>query len=57
MPPHDEGCNVSGGKAAYVLSDGTKYVSSVRFGSVSKLVPGEEAEVIASGIPDAASMC
>lgn len=39
-----------------ILKDGTKYVSSVKFGSVSKIVPGKEAEVIASGIPSAASM-
>jgi hypothetical protein len=32
-------------------------VSSVRFGSVSRIRPGEEAEVIAVGIPSAASMC
>jgi len=29
----------------------------VRFGSVSRIRPGQEAEVIASGIPSAASMC
>jgi hypothetical protein len=40
-----------------VLPDGTKYVSSVRYGSVSRIRPGEEAEIIASGIPSAASMC
>jgi len=47
----------SGNDGVVVLADGTKYVSSVRFGSVSKLVAGEQAEVIASGIPSAASMC
>ena len=40
-----------------MTEDGTKYVSSVRFGSVSKIEPGQEAEVIATGIPSAASMC
>jgi hypothetical protein len=40
-----------------VLADGTKYVSSVRFGSVSRIRPGGQAEIIASGIPSAASMC
>lgn len=46
-----------GNDGVVVLSDGTKYVSSVRFGSVSRIRPGEEAEIIASGIPSAASMC
>jgi len=32
-------------------------VSSVRFGSVSRIPPGGNAEIIASGIPSAASMC
>jgi len=40
-----------------VTEDGTKYVSSVRFGSVSRIRRGQPAEVIASGIPSAASMC
>ncbi|WP_052094562.1 SMP-30/gluconolactonase/LRE family protein [Pseudohaliea rubra] len=47
----------AGSDGVVVLPDGTKYVSSVRFGSISKLVPGEEARVIAAGIPDAASLC
>jgi hypothetical protein len=38
------------------LPDGTKFVSSVRFGSVSQIRPGQPAEVIAAGIPSAASM-
>lgn len=46
-----------GNDGIVVTEDGTKYVSSVRFGSVSKIVPGEEAEVIATGVPSAASMC
>jgi len=46
-----------GNDGVVVLDDGTKYVSSVRFGSVSRIRPGEEAEIIASGIPSAASMC
>ncbi|MCP5348757.1 MAG: SMP-30/gluconolactonase/LRE family protein [Gammaproteobacteria bacterium] len=46
-----------GNDGVVVLPDGTKYVSSVRFGSVSRIRPGEEAEIIASGIPSAASMC
>ena len=47
----------SGSDGVVVLEDDTKYVSSVRFGSVTRLAPGEEAEVIATGIPSAASMC
>ncbi len=46
-----------GNDGLVILADGTKYVSSVRFGSVSKIAPGAEAEVIATGIPSAASMC
>ncbi len=47
----------SGNDGLVILEDGTKYVSSVRFGSVSRIRPGEQTEVIASGIPSAASMC
>ncbi len=46
-----------GSDGVVVTADGTKYVSSVRYGSVSRIRPGEEAEIIASGIPSAASMC
>lgn len=46
-----------GNDGVVILEDGTKYVSSVRFGSVSRISPGEGAEVIATGIPSAASMC
>ena len=50
--------SVEGGNdGVIVTADGTKYTSSVRFGSVSRIRPGAEAEVIASGIPSAASMC
>jgi sugar lactone lactonase YvrE len=45
-----------GNDGIVILSDGTKYVSSVRFGSVSRIRPGEKAKVIAAGIPSAASM-
>ena len=49
---------VEGGNDGVVITaDGTKYVSSVRHGSVSRIRPGEEAEIIASGIPSAASLC
>jgi sugar lactone lactonase YvrE len=39
-----------------ILPDGTKYVSSVRQGTVSRIRPGQKAEIVASGIPSAASM-
>lgn len=47
----------SGNDGLVILGDGTKYVSSVRFGSVSRIRPSAAAEVIAAGIPSAASMC
>ena len=47
----------SGNDGIVVLEDGTKYVSSVKFGSVSRIQPGKATEVIATGIPSAASMC
>ena len=46
-----------GNDGLVITEDGTKYVSSVRFGSVSRIRPGQPAEIIASGIPSAASMC
>ena len=47
----------AGNDGVVVTADGAKYVSSVRFGSVSRIRPGQEAAVIATGIPSAASMC
>ena len=47
----------SGNDGVVVTEDGTKYVSSVRYGSVSRIRDGRQAEIIASGIPNAASMC
>lgn len=46
-----------GGDGVVVLKDGTKYISSVRYGSVSRIDNDGEAEIIAQGIPNAASMC
>ncbi|MBW3618459.1 MAG: SMP-30/gluconolactonase/LRE family protein [Proteobacteria bacterium] len=46
-----------GSDGLVILPDGTKYVSSVRQGGVSRIRPGEPAELIARGIPSAASMC
>lgn len=46
----------AGNDGLVVLADGTKYVSSVRQGTVSRIRPGQKAEIVASGIPSAASM-
>jgi SMP-30/Gluconolactonase/LRE-like region len=46
----------AGNDGLAILSDGTKYVSSVRQGTICRVRPGEKAELIASGIPNAASM-
>lgn len=45
-----------GSDGIVILSDGTKYISSVRHGVISKITPDQKAEKIASGIPSAASM-
>jgi len=46
----------AGNDGLVIVPDGTKYVSSVRQGTVSRIRPGQKAEIIASGIPSAASM-
>jgi hypothetical protein len=46
-----------GNDGLVIMKDGTKYVSSVRNGGVSRIRPGRPAELIATGIPSAASMC
>jgi len=46
-----------GNDGLVILEDGTMYVSSVRQGTVARIRPGAEPELIASGIPSAASMC
>ena len=45
-----------GNDGVVIMPDGTKYVSSVRYGSISEIRPGQPAKVIAAGIPNAASM-
>jgi len=47
----------AGGDGIAIMPDGTKYVSSVGHGGVSRIRPGEPAELIAEGIPAAASLC
>lgn len=46
----------AGNDGLVILEDGTKYVSSVRMGTISRIRPGEPAEIVAYGIPTAASM-
>jgi sugar lactone lactonase YvrE len=46
-----------GNDGLVLMPDGTKYVSSVRQGGVSRIRPGRPAELIATNIPSAASMC
>ena len=46
-----------GSDGLIIMRDGTKYVSSVRLGGVSQIKPNRPAELIATGIPSAASMC
>jgi len=47
----------AGNDGLVIMPDGTKYVSSVLNGGVSRIRPGGAAELIARNIPSAASMC
>ena len=47
----------AGNDGLVIMRDGTKYVSSVVNGGVSRIRSGQPAELIASNIPSAASMC
>ncbi|MDB4882759.1 MAG: SMP-30/Gluconolaconase/LRE-like region-containing protein [Gemmatimonadetes bacterium] len=47
----------TGNDGLVIMPDGTKYVSSVVNGGVSRIRPGKPAELIARNIPSAASMC
>src|SRR5262245_2405097 len=46
-----------GNDGLVIMKDGTKYVSSVQQGGVSRIRPGKPAEMIAQNIPNPASMC
>ena len=46
-----------GNDGLVIMKDGTKYVSSVQQGGVSRIRPGQAAELIAQNIPNPASMC
>jgi DNA-binding beta-propeller fold protein YncE len=47
----------AGSDGLVIMPDGTKYVSSVREGGISRIRPGGAAELIAENIPNPASMC
>jgi hypothetical protein len=47
----------AGNDGLVIMPDGTKYVSSVLNGGLSRIRPGKPAELIATNIPNAASMC
>jgi hypothetical protein len=46
-----------GNDGLVIMPDGTKYVSSVTQGGVSRIRPNQKAELIAENIPNPASMC
>ena len=54
---HDFQPGQAGNDGLVIMPDGTKYVSSVMQGGVSRIRPGQPAELIAQNIPNAASMC
>jgi hypothetical protein len=47
----------AGNDGLVIMKDGTKYVSSVQNGGVSRIRPNQPGELIAQNIPNAASMC
>ena len=56
-PIRTEKAAQSGNDGLVIMRDGTKYVSSVVNGGVSRIRPGRTAELIARNIPNPASMC
>jgi hypothetical protein len=56
-PLKTENAAQAGNDGLVIMPDGTKYVSSVLNGGVSRIRPGQPAELIARNIPNAASMC
>jgi hypothetical protein len=52
-----ERASQTGSDGLVIMPDGTKYVSSVQNGGVSRMRPGQPSELIAQNIPSAASMC
>ena len=57
QPLKTENAVQGGNDGLVIMKDGTKYVSSVINGGVSRIRPGKPAELIARNIPSAASMC
>ena len=47
----------AGNDGLVIMNDGTKYISSVQNGGVSRIRPNQAAELIAQNVPSAASMC
>jgi hypothetical protein len=47
----------AGNDGLVILTNGTKYVSSVQNGGVSRIRPGQPADLVAQNIPNGASMC
>jgi hypothetical protein len=47
----------AGNDGLVILANGTKYVSSVQNGGVSRIRPGQPADLVAQNIPSGASMC
>jgi hypothetical protein len=47
----------AGNDGLVIMADGTKYVSSVVNGGVSRIRPNQAAELVAQNVPSAASMC
>ena len=56
-PVRTEKAAQSGNDGLVIMKDGTKYVSSVVNGGVSRIRPNRNAELIAQNIPNPASMC
>jgi hypothetical protein len=56
-PLKTENAAQAGNDGLVIMPDGTKYVSSVINGGVSRIRPNQPAELIARNIPNAASMC
>jgi hypothetical protein len=56
-PLKTENAAQAGNDGLVIMPDGTKYVSSVINGGVSRMRPNQPAELIARNIPNAASMC
>ena len=57
QPVKTEHAAQAGNDGLVIMRDGTKYVSSVVNGGISRIRAGKPAELIARNIPSAASMC